>query len=390
MTSLNSFTSFSARLREFMPACLSPVTAAADEFPRLALALFELQFRHNTAYRTFCHARGVSPEKVERWNDIPAVPTSAFKELEFSCLLPGERTTVFHSSGTTEQRPGRHFHHGLSLEIYEASLLPWFCRHLLPGGEPKKSSSDCSLAILTPPFSQAPHSSLAYMFETIRRALDSDASAFLGAGARHGDWTLDWQRTIETLRRAVDAGEPLLLLGTAFLFVHLLDHLAETNLRFELPPGSRVLETGGYKGRSRHLAKSELYSLITARLGVPASLIVSEYGLSEHSSQAYDHAVGAVSRITHPASRSHPSCLPSPAARSFHFPPWARVQIISPETGREVAEGQSGLIRLFDLANVYSVMAVQTEDVGIRRGSGFELLGRAALAEPRGCSLMTG
>jgi hypothetical protein len=32
---------------------------------------------------------------------------------------------------------------------------------------------------------------------------------------------------------------------------------------------------------------------------------------------------------------------------------------------------------------------VQTEDLGIRRGDGFELIGRAAHAEPRGCSLMS-
>ena len=62
---------------------------------------------------------------------------------------------------------------------------------------------------------------------------------------------------------------------------------------------------------------------------------------------------------------------------TFHFPPWARVQIISPETGREVADGETGLIRVFDLANVFSVMAIQTEDLGIRRGDGFELIGRA-------------
>jgi hypothetical protein len=73
--------------------------------------------------------------------------------------------------------------------------------------------------------------------------------------------------------------------------------------------------------------------------------------------------------------------------RVFHFPPWARAQVISPETGREAGEGETGLIRVFDLANVYSVMAIQTEDLGVRRGDGFELLGRAALAEPRGCSL---
>ncbi len=64
------------------------------------------------------------------------------------------------------------------------------------------------------------------------------------------------------------------------------------------------------------------------------------------------------------------------------------MQIISPETGREVTDGKTGLIRVFDLANVFSVMAIQTEDLGIRRENGFELLGRAAQAEPRGCSLM--
>jgi hypothetical protein len=72
----------------------------------------------------------------------------------------------------------------------------------------------------------------------------------------------------------------------------------------------------------------------------------------------------------------------------MRFPPWCRVQIISPETGCEAGEGETGLIRVFDLANVYSVMAIQTEDLGIRRSDGFELIGRAALAEPRGCSLM--
>ena len=61
---------------------------------------------------------------------------------------------------------------------------------------------------------------------------------------------------------------------------------------------------------------------------------------------------------------------------------------ISPETSREVADGETGLIRVFDLANVYSVMAIQTEDLGIRHGDGFSLAGRAVLAEPRGCSLL--
>ena len=54
-----------------------------------------------------------------------------------------------------------------------------------------------------------------------------------------------------------------------------------------------------------------------------------------------------------------------------------------------MCDGETGLLRIFDLANVFSVMAVQTEDLAVRRGDGFELLGRAELAEARGCSLMS-
>ena len=79
----------------------------------------------------------------------------------------------------------------------------------------------------------------------------------------------------------------------------------------------------------------------------------------------------------------------SQQARRFQFPPWARVSIVSPETGREVQDGETGLVRVIDLANLWSVAAVQTEDLAIRRGSGFELLGRAVTAEARGCSLMS-
>jgi hypothetical protein len=61
--------------------------------------------------------------------------------------------------------------------------------------------------------------------------------------------------------------------------------------------------------------------------------------------------------------------------------------VVSPETGGEVAEGETGLLRVVDLANVRSVGAVQTEDLATRRSDGFELLGRVSGAEPRGCSL---
>jgi hypothetical protein len=335
-----------------------------ENFGALALNLFALQFKGNLAYRTICKARGLKPETVGHWTQIPAVPTAAFKELELTSLAPGESTAVFHSSGTTAQIPSRHFHSAESLAVYEASLWKWFDQNLLSNFEFR--TPNLELLVLTPTPEQAPHSSLVHMFEIVRQKFGLPESVFMGKLAADDSWTLNFAATIQALKAAHATGKTLTLLGTAFSFVHLLDYLAEKDLRLQLPAGSRVMETGGYKNRSRTLSKADLHALTTERLGVPRENIVCEYGMSELSSQAYAVAGG-----------------------SFQFPPWARVQIISPETGREVGDGETGLIRVFDLANVFSVAAIQTEDLAIRRGDGFELIGRAEQAEPRGCSLMT-
>jgi hypothetical protein len=353
-----------------------------DDFAALALELFALQFRHNAAYRKICEARRLTPQTVSDWTQIPAVPTAAFKELELTSLAPAERTAVFHSSGTTEQRPSRHFHGAESLAVYEASLWAGFVRNV--GAARGAGRGAVGLVVLTPPPARVPQSSLVHMFETVRRKLGAPATAFVGKLAE-GAWTLDFAATRAALDASRITRQPALLLGTAFSFVHLVDDLAEHDLRCELPPGSRVMETGGYKNRSRTLPKAELHALITERLGVPRENIICEYGMSELSSQAYDNEARGGGR------EAVGGTIPRPAPKAprlFHFPPWARGQIISPETGGEVAEGETGLIRIFDLANVFSVAAIQTEDLGVRRGDGFELIGRAQVAEPRGCSLM--
>ena len=364
----SELSNFAARLRE------SIHSGFQDEcFDVLSLELFGLQFKHNSAYRKICEARGRTPKVVEHWTQIPAVPTAAFKELELTCLAQNERTAVFYSSGTTEQKPSRHFHNAESLAVYETSLWKWFEQNVFANLKFKIQNS--KLLVLTPPPAQAPYSSLVHMFEVVRCELGFNESVFVGKIGGDNSWILDFNRALKIMRESVEQNRPLILLGTAFSFVHLLDFLSEQNLSFQLPPGSHAMETGGYKNRSRSLPKNELHALITQRLGVSPDKIICEYGMSELSSQAYDSEIQNLEfRIQN---------------RVFQFPPWARMQIISPETNCEVRDGETGLIRVFDLANVFSVMAVQTEDLGIRRGDGFELIGRAQLAETRGCSLMT-
>ncbi|HHY84391.1 MAG TPA: hypothetical protein GYA07_02465 [Verrucomicrobia bacterium] len=387
-------TIFSERLRDFIAfssdestreSAGHPALAAHHdaEFNGMALMLFTLQFKLNPAYRALCQRRNASPEALSHWTQIPPVPTQAFKELEMTCLAPEERTRVFHSSGTTGQQPSRHFHSPESLALYEASLWPWFEAHLL--GDRKASDPQPSpierLILLTPPPGQAPHSSLVHMFETIRQRLGAPETAFAGRCTVDG-WELNIDTVLQLLKGAVTEQAPVMLLGTAFNCVNLLDHLSQCDLAFALPPGSRIMETGGYKGRSRTLEKRELHALISKHLGIPASHIVSEYGMSELNSQAYDCAItGQNPEVEEPD--------PDTKSRAFRFPLWARARVVSPETGREVADGETGLLQIFDLANTFSVLAVQTEDLAVRRGNRFELLGRAAPAEPRGCSLMS-
>ena len=74
----------------------------------------------------------------------------------------------------------------------------------------------------------------------------------------------------------------------------------------------------------------------------------------------------------------------------FVAPPWVRVRVLDPETLAEAPAGQPGLIAIFDLANLGSAVHLLTEDLGSApegAEGGVRLLGRAAGAELRGCSL---
>lgn len=365
-----------------MAASVNGTAESESVFSDMALELFSLQFERVTVLRQFCEARGRCPAGISDWAEIPALPTRAFQDFEISSLPEAERTCVFLSSGTSSQSRSRHYHGAASLKVYENSLLRWFAPHIVPefgckGGAFLADSK--RLLVLAPRAVEAPHSSLVHMFETVARRIPFARAEFAGRVGIDGGWALDTDGAVMLLEECARGGQPVVILGTAFSFVHLLDELTARGRRFELPRGSCAMETGGYKGRSRSLPREELHALIGAGLGLLPGFIVREYGMSELSSQAYDRVAGDTDRSGAGLSSKSPG---------FRFPPWARMRVVSPETGREVDDGQTGIVRVFDLANVYSAFAVQTEDLAVRRGATFELLGRAAESQPRGCSLM--
>ena len=337
------------------------------EFNQLALEIFRYQFAHNVPYQKFCRAQGITPLHVQHWRNIPAVPTTAFKESELTTIPSHQRMIEFRSSGTTRHIPSRHIHSSSTLKLYEASVLTGF-RHfvgrLCESAQSSRRFAEAAYIFLTSPPHEAPHSSLAYMMETVRRSLgNGEADYFVRDGV------VESQRLLRALREP----RPVGLLGTVLAYVQFLVFLARKKLRLKLTRGSFAMETGGFKGQRREIPREEFYGQLHERLGLQCGQIVSEYGMCELSSQFY-----AVEEA-----RSQES-----GVRVFRGPPWIRAIVIDPETQKEVSDGLPGLIRVFDLANRSSVLAIQTEDIGIRRGTGFELLGRAPMAEARGCSSM--
>jgi len=306
------------------------MAAGCGGFEDRILEVHRFQRTHNPAYRDFCSG---FPDPA-CWQEIPAVPVSAFKTADLRSFPESETIRTFETSGTTGGGPGRH--HFCSLSLYEQAATQGWAGARLPAED---------VVALIPDAGGAPHSSLGQM----------------------ASWLVPPDRFFfnrrEELLAFLEAAERAVIFGTALAFLDFFEWM--NGRRIALPKGSLAVETGGYKGTRREMPKEDLYRLLQERLGLPPDSVWNEYGMTELSSQFYTNGLG----------------------RPHRAPPWARGLVVSPSTGIEVGEGETGILRLFDAANLGSVCAILTRDLAIRRGEDFELIGRDPAALPRGCSL---
>jgi acyl-coenzyme A synthetase/AMP-(fatty) acid ligase len=308
----------------------------AGEFEQLAFQAFSFQRRHNEPFARYCDYLRTEPST---WRDLPAVPQQAFKSAE---LRTNDKTSFeFRTSGTTGEGYGRHLLP--SLTLYEAAVRAGWNFFGLP---------NTGFFLLMPSPQHMPFSSLSRMGSIL--CGDNSNAFYVGPKGE-----------LEADRLAADLSnlsQPVVIFGPALAFLNLVE---QSDWRVQLPSDSLLMETGGFKGSGREIAKSQLYSTLSERFGVPAHAIWNEYGMTELSSQLYASGREGLHRP----------------------PPWVRFLVIEPVTEREAAPGQPGRLRLVDLANLWSVLAVQTEDLAIAQDDEcFLLLGRDPAALPRGCS----
>jgi hypothetical protein len=299
-------------------------------FEALILAAYSIQRARCAPYDAYCKAF----KEAASWRDIPAIPLAAFRHAAIRSFAAAETIRSFRTSGTTGEGYGEH--HFRTLELYHAAAIGGWERI----GLPRKNL----FCLMSSPV-ESPHSSLSCMAGW----LAPPQRFFLG----------DWDKLIEALSREEKG---VVLFGTALAFLDFFEWLGKREMR--LPPESVAVETGGYKGTKRGLPKSELYALFHRHLGLQEKDVWNEYGMTELSSQFYSRGLDNPHRGA----------------------PWVRSLVIDPESGSESPNGETGVLRIFDLANIGSCCVLQTRDLAVRRAEGFELIGRDPAALPRGCS----
>lgn len=250
---------------------------------------------------------------------------------------------TFLSSGTTDtiraisrfSEDGLNLYKLASIKTFSAVLGRFWGAELMHSG-----------MSLIPRTAEWKHSSLAQMIEWFSQVWQvsylSDATAFDRMGR-----------------------EPVWIFGTAIHFLNLFDQ----GLRTKLPAGSLVFETGGFKGLRRTMTRHDLYSKITQHLGIEPDRIISEYGMAELASQAYDWEDPSTNRRT-----------------GFRFPSWVRTSVTQGLQKIE-AQGQGALV-IEDLARVDYPYSLRTQDIcTLNKNGAFSLEGRVPNAPLKGCSL---
>lgn len=308
------------------------------DFNAKALEIFHYQYKYCAPYARFVQYLHVDPTSITRLEQIPFMPIELFKTQPIydSARVPD---LFFTSSGTTGQQVAKHYLN--DPEVYKISVLQGF---KLFFGEPR----DFCIIGLLPGYMERRESSLVYMVNYLQE---------LSGHALNGNFLNDLDEVGRRIEQLEATGQKTLLFGVSYA---LLDFAAVFNKPLR---STRVIETGGMKGRRREMTRDELHLELQRSFGPQP--IVSEYGMTELLSQAW-------------LLQDHFTCAP-----------WMKVLIRDKNDPLSLHNEGSGGLNVVDLANVHSCSFIATGDAGRLYADGrFDVLGRIDNRDIRGCNLM--
>ena len=338
------------------------VDVEAFDFNAYALRLFALQHETNAIFREFCDAKKVRVADVTRWQDVPMVYNDVFKThlvasfpLEQAVMgcLTGGTTSLTQRGRIFRDEDGKKLVFGANRVMTGAYLFPDF-----------EAGRRCRILILAPSPELAPSMGMAIGMDQTRRAFGTDDSLFL-----LGKSGIDIEALLLALRESEATGVPVALIGATAAYVYFFQACRRKKMTFKLPPGSRICDGGGYRGRFGVVTRDDYYAMVEEILGIPGTHCVNVLGEAETATNLFDDSL-----------RRHARGLPF-RKRTRPVPPWSRVLAVSIDTLKPLPDGEVGLLAHWDLANVPTVLAVLTDNLGYTTdgGRGCEMVGRAKL-----------
>jgi hypothetical protein len=193
----------------------------------------------------------------------------------------------------------------------------------------------------------------------------STSASVVGTGG------LDLPVLAALLDRAVADDRPVVLIGGSFAFVHVCDALASQGRRWALPSGSRMVDAGGFKGRSRELDVDALRRAVGDVFGIERAHCNNIFGMTELASQLYDGADVPVG-----PKRERPKAAA----------PFVSARVRDPFSWETIAAG-AGLLEVVDLCVIDRPHVVLTGDWAVASDAGVAITGRVLASESRGCAL---
>ncbi|MEO0236335.1 MAG: hypothetical protein ABIM02_06395 [candidate division WOR-3 bacterium] len=259
--------------------------------------------------------------KITKIDDLPFFPVEIFKRAQ---IIVGVPKGYFESSGTTGQR-SRVYYHEKSLELYKVSALRSF------------PFNPSLIVSLVPPFEIASNSSLSYMLKIFEQK-------FKVIYINDSFEIQDFPSVVERLLQYKYAD---MIFTTSSQLLRLAEYMTQRKIKFQ--GDVIIIETGGYKALGKPYIRFELYEI--ALKVFPKALIYTEYGMSEMFSQFY-----------------------SVCNKLYKITPYAKI----------FTEG-SGLLKVFDFANLFTVSALYVPDRVHVVEDCFDVIGRMGEDE-RGCA----
>ncbi|QXE90567.1 acyl-protein synthetase [Geomonas subterranea] len=333
-----------------------------ERFNDYCMQLFDLQYNSNAIFREFCDLKKVRPGDISRWQDVPMVYNDVFKthlvasfplEQSVMACLTGGTTSLTQRGRIFRDEDGKRLVFGANKMMTNSFLFPDF-----------EEGKRCRILILAPSPEMAPSMGMAIGMDQTRQAFGTPDSMFL-----LGKTGIDVKNLLKALRESEASGVPVALIGATAAYVYFFQACRRKKITFKLPAGSRVCDGGGYRGRFGVVTRDDYYNMVDEILGVPRHFCVNVLGEAETATNLFDDAL-----------RRHIKGLPEKKL-ARPVPPWSRVLAMNIDDLSPLPDGEVGLLAHWDLANVPTVLAVITDNLGYTTDNGrsCEMVGRAKI-----------